>query len=265
MKESISLKTSIDVARIRRACRIVEETFRRLDEHVARGVRTSDLERIVSRFLRQREAASALKGYKGFPKSICASVNNVAAHGIPDDTSLEEGDVVSIDITVSLEGWHGDGAWTYVVGEPNPDAARLVRAAWRANMAGIRAVEAGAHFGDVGAAISEAARELGCTVVQDYVGHGIGEKLHEDPLVPNYGEPGQGMRIVPGMVFTVEPIVSLGGRDVSTLEDGWTVVTADGSLCAQFEHTLAVFSDRVEVLTLADFDQAASVDRPPFF
>ena len=266
-KNPLPLKTSIDVARIRKTCRIVEECLRLLNEHVAAGARTADLEAAVDRHVRKRGAKSAVRGYKGFPKAICTSTNNVAAHGIPDDSRLEDGDVITVDVTLCLDGWHGDGAWTYTVGSTSADVKRLVKAAWRANIAGILAVHAGAHLGDVGAAINAAAERNGCKVIRDYVGHGIGEKLHEDPLVPNYGRPEHGMRIVPGMVFTIEPIVSLGGREVKTMDDGWTVVTADGSLSAQFEHTLAVFRDHVEVLTLSGFDPDASdlVDHPPHF
>ncbi len=264
MKPEIALKTSIDVAHIRKTCRLLEETFQFLKGHITDGISTRDLDRLVVSFVTKRSARSALKGYKGFPNSICTSVNNVAAHGIPRDHILENGDIVSIDITLVLEGWHGDGTWTYIVGDVSPDVQRLVKAAWQANTAGILAVKAGAHLGDVGFAISGAVRKNGCSVIQDYVGHGIGESMHEDPVIPNFGERNQGMRIVPGMVFTVEPIVCLGVKEVKTLDDGWTVVTGDNSLCAQFEHTLAVFRDKVEVLTLSTYKLEDHIDCPPF-
>ena len=265
MKENIPLKTSIDVSHIRNSCRIIHDTFRLLKKYIRPGVRTAELDEIADDYIAEQGAVSAIQGYKGFPKSICTSVNNVAAHGIPGDYVLEDGDIISIDITVARNGWHGDGTWTYLVGNGSPDALRLLKAAWRASSAGIQAASAGAHLGDIGAAIAKGARANGCSVIRDYVGHGIGQGFHEDPLVPNYGKPNHGMRIVPGMVFTIEPIVCLGSHDVKTLEDGWTVVTADGAFCAQFEHTLAVFRDHVEVLTLCSSELDDYVDQPPFF
>lgn len=267
MERQIILKTSVDVARIRRSCRIVERVIRMLAPYVRPGFTTRELDRLAERFLRENGAESSLKGYRGFPACLCASVNNVAAHGVPTGAPIEQGDVVTLDLTVNVEGWHGDAAWTFLAGGRSKagasvDARRLVTGAWAANVAGVFAVAAGKTFGDVGAAIQEAAHRHGCTVVEDYVGHGIGQGMHEDPQVPNFGQPGTGGRIVAGMVFTIEPMVTLGSPVLTTAPDGWTLATRDGSLAAQFEHTVAVFRDRVEVLTFVG-DLAAHLDFPP--
>ena len=263
MDAEVSLKTSIDVARIRRACRIAEECLQYLADCVHPGVTTRDLDLLAARFLEEHNAAPALRGYRGFPGCICASINNVAAHGIPSNRKLEDGDLISLDITVSVEGWFGDAAWSFIVGKASPDSRRLVRAAWKATLAGIRAARAGGRIGDIGAAIQKTAKSFGCTVIEDYVGHGIGRAMHEDPMVLNFGTADTGMRIVPGMVFTVEPMLNLGGREVHVSNDGWTLVTTDGSLSAQFEHTVAVFRDYTEVLTFSRGDIFESPDFPP--
>ncbi len=264
MERKISLKTSVDVARIRRACRVAEGCLRFLAGHIKPGITTAELDRLADGFLEENQATAALRGYRGFPGCICTSVNNVAAHGIPSGYALEKGDIISLDITVSVAGWHGDAAWTCLVGEGTPDCRRLVRAAWNANLAGVKAVRAGGRFGDVGAAIQKAAKKYGCSVIEDYVGHGIGRAMHEDPMVLNFGRQDTGVRIVPGMVFTVEPILNLGGPDVRLSSDGWTLVTEDGSMSAQFEHTVAVFRDRTEVLTFSRGDIMDSLDFPPY-
>jgi methionyl aminopeptidase len=263
MDAEISLKTSVDVARIRRACRVAERCLHYLAPCVRPGISTLELDRLAARFLEESGAVSALRGYRGFPGCVCTSVNNVAAHGIPSNRELEPGDVLCIDITVSVNGWHGDAAWTFIVGEGTADGRRLLRAAWRASLAGIRAAMAGGTIGDVGAAIQDAAHKFGCSVIEDYVGHGIGKAMHEDPMVLNFGTAATGLRIVPGMVFTVEPMLTLGGRDVHVSSDGWTLVTGDGSLSAQFEHTVAVFRDYTEVLTYSRGDIFDSIDFPP--
>jgi methionyl aminopeptidase len=224
-----------------------------------------ELDRKARAFLEENDAVPALKGYKGFPGCICASVNNVAAHGVPGLRVLEEGDVLSLDITVQVNGWHGDSAWTFIVGEGGPDSRRLIRAAWSASLAGVRAARAGNRIGDVGAAVQECATRYGCSVIEDFVGHGIGRAMHEDPMVLNFGYQDTGTRIVPGMVFTIEPMLNLGGREVHLSNDGWTLVTTDGSLSAQFEHTVAVFRDYTEVLTFSGGDLFEFSDYPPPF
>jgi methionyl aminopeptidase len=263
MDAEISLKTSVDVARVRRACRLAERCLRYLAPCVRPGVSTAELDRLAGRFLEENGATSALRGYRGFPGNICASVNNVAAHGIPSDRELESGDILSIDITTLVEGWHGDAAWTFLIGTASPDGRRLVKASWGACLAGIRAAVAGGRIGDVGAAIQESARRHGCSIVEDYVGHGIGRAMHEDPMVPNIGAPDTGLQIVPGMVFTIEPMLTLGAGDVRVSNDGWTLVTKDNSLSAQFEVTVAVFRDYTEVLTYSKGDILDCLDFPP--
>jgi len=259
----VNLKTSIDIARMRRACRVAEECLRSLASLIRPGVTTSELDRHASLYLERHNATPALRGYNGFPGCICTSLNNVAAHGIPTNRALESGDILSIDLTASIEGWFGDVAWSFIVGKGSPDSRRLVRAAWKAMLSGVQKARAGNHIGDIGAAIQKAARRYGCTVIEDYVGHGIGRAMHEDPMVPNFGAADAGMRIIPGMVFTVEPMVNLGGREVHVTEDGWTIVTGDGSLSAQFEQTVAVFRDYTEVLTYSRGDIFESADFPP--
>jgi methionyl aminopeptidase len=265
MDEGINLKTSVDVARIRRACRTAEKCLRFLGERIRPGVSTLQLDRLAGEFLLKSGAQPSLRGYKGFPGTICASVNNVAAHGIPSAAPLEEGDVVSLDITASVDGWHGDAAWSFPVGEAGPDARRLLKAAWAATVAGIRAARSGGRLGDIGEAVQDIARRYGCSVIEDYVGHGIGRAMHEDPMVPNFGQRDTGARIVPGMVFTIEPMLNLGGQAAHVSSDGWTLVTSDGSLSAQFEHTVAVFRDYTEVLTFQQGDIFDSPELPPSF
>ncbi|HVP19974.1 MAG TPA: type I methionyl aminopeptidase [Spirochaetia bacterium] len=263
MDAEVSLKTSIDVARIRRACRVAEGCLRFLAGYVLPGVTTEALDALAARFLTTHKATSALRGYRGFPCCICTSVNNVAAHGIPSNRVLEDGDLVSLDITVNVDGWFGDAAWSFIVGAGSPDSRRLLRAAWKASVFGVMAAKAGNHFGDIGAAIQRAARDHGCSVIEDYVGHGIGRAMHEDPMVLNFGKAATGLRIVPGMVFTVEPMLNLGSREVHVSSDGWTLVTSDGSLSAQFEHTVAVFRDSTEVLTFSRGNLFDFPDLPP--
>jgi len=263
MDAEISFKTSVDVAHIRRACRAAEKCLRSLAPCVGPGITTAELDLLAAGFLRESGAEPALKGYRGFPGTICASVNNVAAHGIPTNRKLEKGDLLKMDITARVNGWHGDAAWTFLVGATTPDQRRLVRAAWQASLAGVKAAVAGARMGDVGHAIQETAHRHGCSVIEDYVGHGIGRAMHEDPMIPNFGSPDTGIRIVPGMVFTVEPMLTLGASAVHVSTDGWTLVTTDGSLSAQFEHTVAVFRDYTEVLTFSGGRLFDTPDQPP--
>ena len=261
----IRLKTAVDVARIRRSCRIAEKVLRFLSDFVRSGVTTFHLDKLAGEIILGSDASPYLKGYKGFPGNVCASVNNVAAHGLPGDYALQEGDIVSIDVTVEKDGWLGDAAWSYIVGVGNADTRRLLRAAWLAGLAGISAAKAGDRMGDVGFAVNREAVRHGCHIAQDFVGHGIGRDMHEEPVVLHFGRPGTGMRIIPGMVFTIEPMLSLGSGEVSLMEDGWTQVTKDRSITAQFEHTIAVSNTRTEVLTFSDGRIGEYIDYPPFF
>lgn len=265
INNGITLKTSIDIARIRRSCRIVEKTFGYLKDYIRPGLTTLGLNSLAERFILDQGGIPALKGYKGFPAAICASVNNVIAHGKPDNYKLEDGDILTVDITVEVGGWFGDGAWTYFVGERNPDTERLVKAAWQANLKGILEAKAGNFTGDIGSKIKKTAAQFGCSIAEDCAGHGIGQSIHEDPIIPNIGEKRTGIRIVPGMVFTVEPMLSLGDSSITRMNDGWTLVTDDNSLSAQFEHTVAVFRDYTEVLTFSSGKITDYIDFPPFF
>jgi methionyl aminopeptidase len=259
----IPLKTSVDVARIRRSCRIVEKVLRYLSSYIKKGIKTKELDAIAEQFIVKNGAVPALKGYNGFPSAICTSVNNVAAHGMPSDYILMDGDIITIDTTIAVDGWYGDGAWTYIVGEERVETKRLIKAAWQANLAGIMAINTRGYIGDIGFSINAVAEKYGCSIIQEYVGHGIGQTMHEDPRIPNVGKRGTGMRITAGMVFTIEPILNLGKPDVTIREDGWSIVTSDNCLSAQFEHTVAVFKDRIEILTLSAGNIKENIDYPP--
>lgn len=263
--ENIPLKTRIDVFYQKSACRLAESIFRRLRSEIRQGRTTAELNRLSEKYILKGGGTPSLKGYRGYPASICTSVNNVAAHGIPGDYVLLNTDVITVDLTTEINGWHGDMAWTFSVGEPSPDVKRLLKASWQATMAGINAARAGNRLGDIGWAIQNTAKKFGCTVLEDLVGHGIGRNLHEEPVVLNFGESGTGLPVVPGMVLTIEPILSLGDNKMKTLDDGWSIVTKDNSLCAQYEHTIAVFGQKTEILTLSENLHPKYIDFPPFF
>jgi len=193
-----------------------------------------------------------------------ATVNNVAAHGLPGEHLLSEGDVITVDISADRAGWKADAAWTYAVGNLKAENRRLLRAAWRCTLAGARAAQPGARVGDVGAAIGREARRLGCTVVREFTGHGIGQALHEEPVIPHASAAGTGPQIVPGMVFNVEPVVTLGSGAVTQLEDGWSYVTADGSVSAQYEVTVAVREESMAILTLGRLGDDLDTNAPPY-
>lgn len=264
VEKHIPLKTRLDVGYVRRACGLVENTLKAVGELVHPGMTTWEINHFCENLIDQKDAGKALKGYRGFPSAICASVNQVAAHGRPTAMRLEEGDLVTIDIAVELGGWYGDGSWSFLVGRGSPDNRRLLKAAWLASMAGIQAAQAGNRLGDVGHAIYQVARKYGCEVLENFVGHGIGRDIHEEPMVLPVGKSGEGLPVVPGMVFTIEPILTLGEGKTKTLEDGWSVVTIDGAPCAQFEHTVAVFGKTTEVLTLKTAGQGRVLPLPPY-
>lgn len=256
MIPDIPLKTSDEVAHIHKSCRIAAAVLRSTGSHVQEGVSTRALDRIAAGLMRHYGAESGVA--PGFPGSICTSVNEVAAHGVPTGLTLRRGDIITIDVAVLHNGWHGDAAATFAVGEVSPLRARLVEAAGQALIAAVRAVRAGVRIGDVGAAVQAVSEENGFVVLSEFHGHGIGRKLHEEPAVPHTGTEGVGLPIVPGMVFTVEPALSPGSEKVVKGKDGWSLHSADGSVVAQFEHTVAVFAGRTEVLTVADGDLTES-------
>ena len=248
---AIKLKNDKDIAKLRVSGRLAAEVLAMIKEYVVPGVSTEELDRRCHDYIRKvQKATPANVGYHGFPKTLCTSVNGVVCHGIPSEKEvLKEGDIVNIDVTVIKDGWHGDTSRMYFVGEPSDQARKLVDTTYQAMMAGIRKVGPGARLGDVGHAIQKLAEGAGFSVVREYCGHGIGRVYHEEPQVLHYGRPHTGLLLKEGMTFTVEPMINLGGADVDQLDDGWTVVTADGSLSAQWEHMVAVTKNGVEILT----------------
>jgi methionyl aminopeptidase len=248
---AIVLRSARQIAQIREAGRLVAETFEILRPHIRPGITTRELDRIAEQFIRSRGAIPAYKGYRGFPATICVAPNNVICHGIPNNTALKEGDIVGIDIGARLNGWFGDACVTYPVGTISPEAQRLLDVAQEGMWRGIRAAQAGKRLGDIGAAIQQYVESNRFSIVREYTGHGVGERLHEDPSVPHFGRAGTLERLRPGFIFTIEPMVNA-GRPETALDskDGWTVRTADGSLSAQFEHSLVITNNGPELLTL---------------
>lgn len=245
----ILIKSARELELMRRAGRLVAECHAALAERIRPGVTTAELDAFVEDYLRRRGGVPTYKGYRGFPASICASVNDVVCHGIPGRQRLREGDVITVDIGVTLEGYHGDSAWTYAVGQVSQEAQRLMEIGEACLMAGIDQARPGNRLGDVAHAIQSLAEGHGYGVVRDFVGHGIGRQLHEDPDVPHFGKPGTGVRLRPGMTLCIEPMITLGDWRVTIDDDGWTARTLDGSLCVQYEHTIAVTEGEAEILT----------------
>lgn len=239
------------LAGMRRAGRLAAATLDMIGREVVSGVETVRLDTLCHDFIRDHGARPAPLGYQGYPRATCISVNEVVCHGIPDPRRLAGGDIVNIDVTVVLDGWHGDSSRMYWVDEVGEPARRLCQVTFEALWRGIRAVRPGATLGDLGHAVQTHAEAHGCSVVRDYCGHGIGRRFHQPPTVLHHGRTGQGMRLEAGMSFTIEPMLNLGGAEVAVLDDGWTVVTRDGALSAQFEHTVVVTAKGVEVLTLS--------------
>jgi methionine aminopeptidase type I len=254
---TVTTKSAAEQEAMRVAGRLTAEVLDMIGQHVVPGVSTDELDRIChDHIVNVQQAIPAPLGYRGYPKSICTSVNHVVCHGIPGDRRLKQGDVVNVDVTVIKDGFHGDSSRMFAVGRIPPHVQRLVDVTYEALWRGIRAVRPGARLGDLGATIQRFVEDNHYSVVREYCGHGIGRGFHEDPQVLHYGTPGTGIELRPGMTFTIEPMVNAGRRDVRLLPDGWTVVTRDHSLSAQWEHTLLVTDDGVEVLTLGAADRA---------
>jgi methionyl aminopeptidase len=248
---SVQIKTPEAIERMRVAGRLAADVLDMIEPHVQPGVTTDELDAICHDFITQvQKAVPAPLNYRGFPKSICTSVNHQVCHGIPGNKRLKRGDIVNVDITVIKDGYHGDTSKMFLVGEPSVLARRLVNVTREAMFRGIRAVHPGATLGDIGHAIQQFVESQGYSVVREYCGHGIGREFHEDPQVLHYGKPGEGLMLLPGMCFTIEPMVNAGKRFIKLQPDGWTVVTKDRSLSAQWEHTILVTEDGHEVLTL---------------
>jgi methionyl aminopeptidase len=255
---SVTLKSPEEVERMRVAGRLAAEVLEMIASHVRAGISTNELDRICHEYIvNVQQAIPAPLNYRGFPKSICTSVNHVVCHGIPGDRPLKDGDMLNIDITVIKDGYHGDTSKMFMVGEPGIRARRLAEVSYECMKVGIEMVRPGVRLGDIGAAIQRHAESHNFSVVREYCGHGIGRQFHEEPQVLHYGTPGTGLPLEAGMTFTIEPMINAGKRFVTLMPDGWTVVTKDRSLSAQWEHTVLVTASGHEVLTRRSDEQFA--------
>ncbi len=248
----INLKTDADVEIMRESCQMAAEVLVMIEPYVKPGVTTDRLNEICHKYIVSHGAIPSPLNYRGFPKSICSSVNEEICHGIPSNRKLRNGDIVNLDITTYFKEYHGDTSRTFYVGSPRAKTEKLVETCQEALQRGIQAVKLGGKTGDIGYAIQEFVEPLGYSVVREFCGHGIGKNFHEEPQILHYGNPGDGVEIKKGMVFTIEPMINQGGPELRVLSDKWTAVTEDGSLSAQFEHTLYVGENGVEVLTRLD-------------
>ncbi|MCP8898615.1 type I methionyl aminopeptidase [Gilvimarinus xylanilyticus] len=248
---TVSIKTPEDIAKMRVAGRMAAEVLEMIEPHVQPGVTTAELDKICHDYIvEEQNAIPACLGYRGFPKSICTSVNQVICHGIPSEKKvLKSGDIINIDVTVIVDGYHGDTSKMYFVGKPAPHAKRLVEVTQECMYKGIELVKPGCRLGDIGAVIQKHAESNYYSVVREYCGHGIGKVFHEEPQILHYGRAGTGLELKEGMTFTIEPMINAGKATTKLKRDGWTVETKDGRLSAQWEHTMAVTADGVEVLT----------------
>jgi methionyl aminopeptidase len=245
----IRLKEEADIEGIRKAGQLVLDTFEQIEDMIRPGVKTDKINTIVHEFTIEKGAQPAPLNYRGFPKSVCVSINEEVCHGIPGKRVLADGDIVNVDITSVLNGYYADANKTFFAGTPGADARKIVSVAKECLKRGISMVKPGNTVGDIGWAIQTYAENQGCSVVRDFVGHGVGFEFHESPQIPHFGQKGQGIRLIPGMVFTIEPMINLGNKELKILADNWTAVTRDGSLSAQFEQTILVTQSGYESLT----------------
>ncbi len=245
----IICKTPREIEIMRDAGRIVALTHQELKKHIVPGITTKELDELAEAFIRKHDAFPSFKGYNGFRGSICTSVNQELVHGIPGDRVLHEGDIISIDIGAKYSGYHGDSAWTYAVGKIDDETKRLLDVTEESLYEGLKEAKPGERLSNISHAIQKYVEANGFSIVREYVGHGVGKDLHEDPDIPHYGPPNKGPRLRPGMVLAIEPMVNAGSRYVKTLSDNWTVVTVDGKRCAHFEHTIAITESGFEILT----------------
>ncbi|MBN1774482.1 MAG: type I methionyl aminopeptidase [Deltaproteobacteria bacterium] len=264
-KAQIRLKSARDLEALRRSCRLAAETLLLAGDRLRVGMTTLEIDELVHGFIVDHGAYPSPLNYHGFPKSVCTSVNEVVCHGIPSRRRLRDGDIINIDVTCKLDGFHGDTSATFFVGTPSAEARHLVEVTRRCLEIGIEQVRPGRRIGEIGRVIEAYAVAQGCSVVRDFVGHGIGRDFHEGPQVPHFGDAGRGARMEPGMTFTIEPMINLGTWELEILEDGWTAVTKDRRLSAQFEHTLAVTETGCEVLTARSrpLRHSEPTDEPP--
>jgi len=254
-EHKIRLKERGDIEAIKRAGRIAINTLNMVEEKIGPGITTDDINTLVHQFTIQHGARPAPLNYRGFPKSVCVSINEEICHGIPGDRVLKDGDIVNIDVTSILDEYYADVSKTFFVGPPSADALKIVKVTRECLKAGISMVHPGNRIGDIGWAIQKYAEDQGCSVVREFVGHGLGFEFHEAPQIPHYGQKGRGITMVPGMVFTIEPMINLGKKDLHILDDNWTAVTDDGSLSAQFEQTILVTENGFESLTPYDLNE----------
>lgn len=250
----IIVKSPQELELIEKACKIVSDTHKHLEKFIKPGISTKELDEIAEKFIREAGAIPSFKNYQGFPASICTSINEEVVHGIPSNRKLKNGDIISIDIGACYQGYHGDSAWTYAVGEISPEKKILIEHTEKALYEGLKVIKDGARVGDIGHAISEYIKKFNFGIVRELVGHGVGKNLHELPDVPNYGRPGTGPVLKEGMVIAVEPMINFGSREIYMKEDGWTIVAADHSPSAHFEHTVLVTKNGVKILTKRWYD-----------
>jgi len=246
----VIIKSPREIEQLKRSNAMVAEVFEKLRDMIAPGITTRELDQVAEEFILLKGARPAFKGYRGFPATLCISINDEVVHGIPGQRRLKEGDIVSLDVGVNYIGYFGDAAITLPVGEVDPEAKRLLEVTKKALYIGIEKAKAGNRLFDISYAIQSWVESHGFSVVRDFVGHGIGRELHEEPQIPNFGAPHQGPRLEKGMVFALEPMVNEGTHEVRVLSDGWTVVTADGKRSAHFEHTIAITDDGAEILSI---------------
>ena len=245
----IPIKNKEEIKKMRQASRITSELLSVLEKEICPGITTLELDRIAYDFIKEKGAEPAFKGYQGYPATICASVNEVVVHGIPSSLKLKEGDIISIDVGARLNHYYGDATRTFAVGKISSEVSRLLEVTKKSLDLGIKKMIVGNHLFDISYAIGSYAKKKGYSVVREFVGHGVGKELHEEPEIPNFGSPGQGPFLKSGMVFAIEPMVNIGKKEIKILKDGWTVVTADGKPSAHFEDTVLIAKDGPEVLT----------------
>ncbi len=258
-EHNIYLKKKEDIVSIKKAGRLAIEALRLAEEHIRPGITTDNINTLVHEFIIRHGAKPAPLNYRGFPKSVCLSINEEICHGIPGDRVLKDGDIVNVDVTPILNGYYADASKTFFVGIPGADARKIVMIARESLKTGISMVRPGSRVGDIGWAILKYAESHGCSVVREFVGHGVGFEFHEAPHIPHYGRKGKGLILIPGMVFTIEPMINLGKKDLHIIENNWTAVTDDGSLSAQFEQTILVKKNGFESLTPYDLEAPFSL------
>lgn len=246
----VEIKTKQEIEKIKRACDVVKEVLEKVEKIIKPGITTKTIDNFAEDIIVSRSAIPSFKNYRGFPASICTSVNEVVVHGIPSEYNLKEGDIVSIDVGAYKDGFHGDAARTFLVGECSEKAKKIVKITEESFFNGIKYANTNFRLLDISSAIQRYVEENGFAVIRDYFGHGIGRNLHEEPTIPNFGKPNRGIKLRAGMVLAIEPMVAENSYDVKTLEDGWTVITADNGLAAHYENTIAITSNGPEILTL---------------